>query len=64
MHILYPQLSTGKETKRINQTCFSLTNRLYLSSGQHNSGCVRIDKLIVERSTFILNIYITGVCFN
>ena len=57
MHILYPQLTMHKVAIGIYQAGFTHTDGFYLSSGKHNTCCVRIDKFIIEQRTFIFYIY-------
>ena len=58
MHILHPKFATDKIAISINQTGLSQTDGLDFCTRKYNTSCIRIDKFVIERCSFILYIYL------
>ena len=56
MHVLHPKFASDKVTISIDQTRLTQANGLDFCSRQYNAGGLGIYELVIERSSFILNI--------
>ena len=56
MHVLHPKFASDKVTISIDQTRLTQANGLDFCSRQYNAGGIGIYELVIERSSFILNI--------